>query len=77
MGLDDLTDDKKKEVQSVDEEEVEEFIDRFNQLEEVVVRLTDEVNGLKREVTSLKKRVRTMESNGDGGDETNTDYWER
>lgn len=75
MGLDDLTDDKKEEAQSVDEEEVEEFETRFYQLEEVVVELTDKVNELTREVSSIQSRLEHMESDTETDDETYPDGW--
>lgn len=62
MGLEDITNNVEEEVKSLDDEEVEDFIDRFEAVSQVVVNHDKDVEQMKEDIEDLEDAVDSLET---------------
>jgi len=62
MGLDDITSDVEEEVKSLDGDEVEDFIDRFETVSQVVVGYDKDIEEIKEDIEDLEDALDSLET---------------
>lgn len=60
MGLEDLRDDVKEEVEQLDDEEIEDLIDKVTTISTSMIRLDKEMEELRKEVDNIDTIMRVL-----------------